>query len=246
MSAKISTVLLAATTRWVPTARLAMALADAGFAVEIVCPSGHPLSHTRVARHTHRYQGLAPLRCFSAAIAASRPDLIVPADDLATRHLHRLYQRENSRGEPGEKVCELIERSLGATGSFPVVFSRKAFLHLARKQGIRTPRTEIISGPEDLKRWANDTGFPAVLKADGTSGGNGVRIVRSLDEAQRAFRALSAPPLLARAVKHALLDRDSTLLAPALGGERPGLRPRTRSNQRHRLLEGCCPGQPPF
>jgi len=210
------TVLLAATTRWVPTARLAMALADTGFAVEIVCPSGHPLSNTRVARQTHRYQGLAPLRCFSAAIGASRPDLIVPADDLATRHLHRLHQHENSRGKSGKTVCALIERSLGATESFPVVFARKTFLDLARKQGIRSPKTVVVNRPDDLKQWANDTGFPAVLKADGTSGGNGVRIVYGLDEAQRAFRALAAPPLLARALKHALLDRDSTLLAPAL------------------------------
>jgi biotin carboxylase len=59
-------------------------------------------------------------------------------------------------------------------------------------------------------------GFPAVLKANGTSGGDGVRIVRTPEEAARAFRALEAPPLLARAVKRALFDQDMTLVWPSL------------------------------
>ena len=41
------TVLLAATDRWYPTARLGMALADAGCIVDAVCPSSHPVRLTR-------------------------------------------------------------------------------------------------------------------------------------------------------------------------------------------------------
>ena len=59
-------------------------------------------------------------------------------------------------------------------------------------------------------------GFPTVLKSNGTSGGDGVRIVDNLESALRAFRKLQSPPLLARALKRALIDRDRTLLWPSL------------------------------
>src|ERR1700691_1985290 len=58
--------------------------------------------------------------------------------------------------------------------------------------------------------------FPVVLKADFSSGGDGVRVVRNLEDAERALRALQAPPLLARAMKRAFLDRDTTLVWPSL------------------------------
>jgi hypothetical protein len=55
-----------------------------------------------------------------------------------------------------------------------------------------------------------------VLKADGTSGGNGVRIAQTFEEAERALRTLQAPPVLARATKRAIVDHDTTLLWPSL------------------------------
>jgi hypothetical protein len=110
----------------------------------------------------------------------------------------------------------LIERSLGAAESFPVAYARAAFMKLAEEEGIRIPKTEVIESPEDLKDWNLRNGFPAVLKADGTSGGYGVRIVNTMEDAERAFRFLQAPPRFLRAAKHALLDRDATLIWPAL------------------------------
>jgi len=142
--------------------------------------------------------------------------LIIPNDDLATRHLHQLHERARSRGEAGASLCALIERSLGAPESFTAVCSRALFMELAREEGVRVPKTEFIADPDGLRSWSDRVGFPAVLKANGTSGGEGVRVVHTLHESQRAFRKLQAPPLLARAAKYALLDRDTTLIWPAL------------------------------
>jgi len=208
--------LVATTANWFPTARLVMAVANAGFRVEAVCPSGHPLDKTGAAQRIHSYQHLRPVASFARAIGAARPDIVIPGDDLASRHLHRLYQSEQGRGGTGTAVCRLIERSLGSAESFPALFARAAFLQIAREQGIRAPRTEVIHGPDDLRKWAAGTGFPVVLKADGTSGGDGVKIVHSQEEAERAFRTLASPPLLARALKRTLLDGDSALLRPSL------------------------------
>jgi len=209
------TVLIATTSRWFPTARLAMALAHAGCVVDAVCPPRHPLGKIGAVRKTHDYRGLLALASFAGAIAKTQPDLIVPGDDLATAHLHRLHNRELRRGSAGQPMRLLIERSLGSAHSFPVVYARTAFMELARRADIRAPRTEVIGDLDALKKWVARVGLPTVLKANGTSGGDGVRVVHTFQEAQRALRALQAPPLFLRAVKRALVDQDKTLLWPS-------------------------------
>jgi hypothetical protein len=206
------TVLIATTSSWFPTARLAMALAHAGCVVDAVCPPRHPLDKISAVHKTYGYRGLAPLKSFARAIAGTKPDLIVPGDDLATLHLHRLHQREGR----GSEMAGLIERSLGMPESFPVVYARTGFIELAQQEGIRAPKTEVVASVHALREWVSRMGFPTVLKANGTSGGDGVRIVHTLEEAEHAFRALQAPPLLPRAVKRALVNRDNTLLWPSL------------------------------
>jgi len=210
------TVLIVATDRWYPTARLAIALAHAGCAVHAVCPAGHPLSKIRTVQRLHDYNGLMPLMSLERAIARTNPDLVIPADDLATRHLHQLNVRERHRRGAGSPICELIQRSLGAAQSYDILGARSASIQIAQEEGVHAPKTEVIADRVALRNWIAHTGFPTVLKANGTSGGNGVRVVNSLEEAEQAFRKLQAPPLLARAVKHALVDRDLTLIRPSL------------------------------
>jgi hypothetical protein len=197
-----------------------MALASVGFTVDMVCPRRHPVRKTKAARKIHRFNGLAPLRSLSAAIADAEPDLIVSGDDLATRNLHRLYERELQDGKEGSAICALIERSLGAAESFPISYARAAFMEMAQREGVRIPKTRVIWNRDGLKDWIIRNGLPAVLKANGTSGGVGVRVVRMVDEAESAFRLLQAPPRFLRAAKHALLDDDLTLVSPALRREK--------------------------
>jgi len=210
------TVLVVATTRWFSTARLAMALARAGYNVEALCCSSHPLGKTSAVQRIYAYHGLTPSRSLTNAISASKPDLIVPGDDLATHHLHKLYDRERLEGNEGESVCALIERSLGAPDGFPVVCARASFIESALQEGVRVPKTQAILNDKDLTRWLTQSGFPTVLKANGTTGGVGVRIANTVEEAESAFRRLQSPPLLARAVKRALMDSDRNLLLPSL------------------------------
>jgi hypothetical protein len=170
----------------------------------------------RTVRRVYAYRGLTSLSPFAGPIATARPDLIVPGDDLATSHLHDLHTRELRRGKAGLWVSELIERSLGAPESFPVVYARTPFIDKAREQGLRAPQTEIITDLDGLRKWVARVGLPTVLKADGTSGGEGVRVANTLDEAERAFRVLQAPPLVARAIKRAVVDQDKSMVWPSL------------------------------
>jgi biotin carboxylase len=198
------TVLLATTARWFPAARLVIALADAGFAVDALCPSHHPIGKTAAVRQVYRYRGLDALASLADAIAAAKPDLIVPGDDLTTQHLHVLYAHEQRKGDAG------------APENFAVLNARAKFMELAQAEGIRVPKTEVISDRGDLQQWIAQTGLPTVLKADCSSGGDGVRVVRTIEDAARALRILQAPPLLARAAKRALVDQDMTLVWPSV------------------------------
>ena len=212
------TVLIVTTSRWFPTARLAVALANAGCNIAAVCPSGHPISKTTVEPRIFAYRGLAPLRSIAAAIRATNPDLLVSGDDLATWHLHCLHaQAQKLRSHKFDSpFTQLIERSVGAQEFFDAIDDRASFMNLANEEGVRIPKTATIASSDDLSQWIAQVGFPTVLKANGTSGGVGVRVVNNTEQALSALRDLQAPPLEARAAKRAIFDRDTTLLVRSL------------------------------
>jgi hypothetical protein len=213
-------VLLVSTAYWFSTARLAGALSKAGFIVESISSGSHPLRKTSVVSRNHDYSGLRPLQSVASAIAAAKPDLVIPCDDLATKHLRDLHGREAHSGHTASGLCKLIERSIGLSVSFPVVQSRAAFIALAEAEGIRVPKTAAIKNHADLEQWIQHMSLPVVLKADGTSSGEGVAIARSEKDAKDAFASLEAPPLVVIALKRAIVDGDLTQIVPMISRRR--------------------------
>lgn len=209
-------VLIAATARWFATARLALALAQARCIVEVICPPRSPLQKVKAVRRVHTYYGFAPLTSLSDAIFAVRPDLIVAGDDLAAQYLHDLYLRERREGKAGMPICALIERSLGTVTNLPLIYSRRAFLEFAHQEGIRVPQVESIRDTTDLRKCIARIGFPLVLKADGTSSGEGVRIARTLEEAERSYRKLHSPPSLVLALGRVVVNQDLRSISPSI------------------------------
>lgn len=195
-----------------------MALGETGCTVKAICPDDHPLRKTRVVEESFPYRGLTPLASFADAISLAKPDFVIPGDDLAAQHLRQLHREQSRAGN--KEICALIERSIGPAESFPFLFCRSKFINLAEEQGIRAPKTKAIANIDELRKWMASAAFPMVLKADGTSGGEGVRVVRTPQEAEHAFRRLQAPPIVARVVKRVLLDRDTTLVLPMLSRRR--------------------------
>ncbi|MGH9512762.1 MAG: ATP-grasp domain-containing protein [Terriglobales bacterium] len=214
------TVLVATTCRWFSTTRLAIALADAGFATEAVCPPGHPIAKISSTTRVNTYRGLRPIESLRRAIAAAKPDLIVPSDDLATRHLFDLYERECSARTGEFDIRGSIERSIGAPANFSGLKSRTRLIEIAERERIRVPKTAVIQNLGELKRWTAQQGFPSVLKADGTSGGTGVRVVQTFEEAERNFLELQAPPSFAKIATQLRGERDSTRIVPWLRRQR--------------------------
>lgn len=187
-----------------------MAFAQAGCEVEAMCPSGHLLTRLRAVRRIHSYSGLRPMKSIRTAIDAAKPDLVVPCDDLATKHLHHLHTKEKRPGGESSRILALLERSLGHHARYSTVDSRNEFIALAREEGVRAPKTAIVTNASDLRAWLNENGLPAVLKVDGTHGGAGTEIVCSMEEAESAFHKLNVGILMTRAAKRAVVGRDMT------------------------------------
>ena len=204
-------ILLATTCRWFTTARLAIAFADAGCKVDVVCPRGHAVIETGLIRRLFSYHGMRPLHSLQVAIDSAKPDLIVPCDDLTTMYLCQLH----SSSDHGETKA-VIERSVGSPSSYPLFTARSEFLRRAYENKIAVAQTTEVADFASLRAWLSTFGYPAYLKADASSGGVGVKLITDIDSAQHAFEQLSAPPRLTRVVKRLLVNDDTSLLLPCL------------------------------
>ena len=108
----------------------------------------------------------------------------------------------------------MLQRSVGDPAQYALIESRNEMVALAQSEGIAAPETKCVFSEEQVEGWLNEHGLPAVLKADGTSGGEGVEIVCSRKEALRAFRTLRAPRATHIVVKRALIDRETNVVIP--------------------------------
>lgn len=213
-------VLLVTAYRWVSSARIGMSFAEAGWTVEAACPRGHIFESTKAVRRLHECHSFAIPYSIRRAISRAKPDLVVPCDDLVASHLRHLCDSDSS-SKTSDDLRALLARSLGDSSCYADLDSRGRVAALARQQGVAVPETALVRSIADLEAWVTRNEFPGVLKTDGSTGGYGVRIVSTLDEAKNAFAALSVPIGLLRAVKRAVVDKNETHLVPSLKRIRP-------------------------
>ena len=184
---------------------------------------GIPCGRTRCVGQIFPYSGFRPLDSLLAAIDATEPQMIIPCDDRAVQHLHELHAKACSLGTSGNNLAALIEKSLGLPSSYPIVCARYELLTSARQEGLRVPDTEPINSAGDLESWQIRRSFPWVLKADGTFGGHGVRIVHTPEQAEKSFLELTRFYRGGRAIKRLCVNRDAFWLRPWCNGTRPGI-----------------------
>ena len=221
--AKQPKVLIITAFRWFPMMRLALELSEAGFTVETLVPGGYGIEETPFVKTTYRYNAIAPIASLHAAIMASRPSLLVPYDDCVTTQLHQLYKLTDPSEPAGFRLRSLIARSLGQPEDLSMLCSRYRICSLARELKIPGPATEAVVDKSTLITQLNSLPLPVVLKSDGSWGGTGVVIATNREEAVRAFRKLSTPPGVLRALKRLIINRDPTLILPCLRRRRPAV-----------------------
>jgi glutathione synthase/RimK-type ligase-like ATP-grasp enzyme len=218
-------VLLAATLEWPNAARLAIAFRDAGFAVDVVAPAGHLVHAMTAPRRTFLYRAHRAAVSLRRAIEMSQPDLIVPCDDRAVRRLHQLHAQASRSERPRDSasIPALIERSLGPPASFPIVRKRDSLAALAALEDVRAPPTDSIRTVFELRRWVAEHGLPAMLKLDGTSGGEAVVPVYDSAKLGRAFLGMRLRRAGLSRLKHARQNKDVHLPFDYLSDGAPGI-----------------------
>jgi len=96
--------------------------------------------------------------------------------------------------------------------------SRDRFIAAAQSLGIAAPEMHAVASIGDLEKRLKDFGFPAVLKLDGSWGGDGVSVVHNREEARAAFERLSRPRSRLRGLARSFLRNDLHFLRDALYG----------------------------
>jgi hypothetical protein len=107
----------------------------------------------------------------------------------------------------------LVERSLGAPGSYPCTISRVKLLALARRLNVPVPMGRAIACKAELTAWLFGARPPWVLKLDGSWGGMGVAVVATQRAAYAAFHRLGRQSSAVRAAFRLVVNRDSYWLA---------------------------------
>jgi hypothetical protein len=198
-------VLVISSNRWPLSARLAITLIQHGCDVSAICPPGHPLEYVRAVRRIFRYRTIGSRGSLVRALQRTCPLLVVPCDDPSVAQLHEVHSHTPS-------LRPLIERSLGDPAGFPVLESRERLLATARALGVHVPEGSTVTSPAEAGEHFARFGTVALLKLDGTSGGKGVRIVRSPAEAAVQFQSLRRAASLAASLKRLVVDREPLAL----------------------------------
>jgi hypothetical protein len=198
---------------------LARSLHEAGASIQILCPRGNSMRQLPFVKKTYPYSTFRPLPSLRRAISAAEPDLVIPCDDHIASQLHQLYKTASG----DDKLRQLLKTSLGSPDNFALFHSRVDVCRLAREMGVACPETVPVVDKADFWRKLNGFGLPAVLKIDRSWGGNGVAIVRTAAEAERAFARLQGYPGFPRALKRLLKVGDARLMQQMLGGGKNAL-----------------------
>lgn len=189
-------ILVIATQKTAVAARISMALVDAGFRVAAATPHGHPVRCTRTVQHHFSYRNLTCLHSITRAVRRWSPDLLVCTDDLAVRQLQKLYVRSAaSKDKDTARMSELIELSLGPADSFSAMRDKSEFLSRVCFEGLRGPRTTVLSAGQRLKCLPADLNYPVVVKADRSYGGICVRVANNAAEVRNAVWELQTPTM---------------------------------------------------
>lgn len=206
--------------------RFPAAMGAAGADCAVLSPPGFTCLASRFIRqwfplpaHRGLWLGLAFVRrALEKAVRAYAPDLIIPLDDISAQYL-RVFGRAANLAP---RTRDLLERSFGAPEGYAAVCSRAAAMAAGRRLGIRVPEFLATRESAALLAAATQWGFPVVLKAENSCGGNGVAIAHNADELHSAIRHFHGGPLWRRSRRAAVgafwhtVGLVETALAPPL------------------------------
>ncbi|CAA7626633.1 conserved hypothetical protein [Candidatus Terasakiella magnetica] len=186
---------------WWTIARLPSQLVAAGFDVAAFCPEHSFLALTDFVNERYFLQGDEIADELADAVAAWKPDLIVPGDEFAVHLLHHV-----DRLDVPAHLRQLIRRSCGDSRFYDVVSDKSRTLEEAASLGIRHPAQALAA---ELDAFSAVHGYPLLIKMSIGMAGKTVRACSDSTTAAAAITELQhlllppyAPPSSLSVQKH--------------------------------------------
>ncbi|HVT12267.1 MAG TPA: hypothetical protein VHE55_08365 [Fimbriimonadaceae bacterium] len=182
-------ILVLALENYLSAARLPKALADGGFEVAAIC---YPDALISLTRYVDRKEVLPRdadaaevARRMIAIIDSWEPRLVIPADNRALRFLHHIVEVERSGVLP-PALIRLVKESLPDPAAFAVATDKRVAAALMHRLGFDVPEWRPIASIREAEAFAEEIGFPVILKPEGGQAGEGVAICGNAEDLRAA------------------------------------------------------------
>jgi predicted ATP-grasp superfamily ATP-dependent carboligase len=195
--------LVATATQWYGAARMARCLAEAGFTVSLLTPQNSPSEKSRfltkvghIGTSTTWHQWIY---AFAAMVKATSPRVVLPCDDTAVRLMQALVLTPPDDLQPALRLelGSLIADSLGTPAHYRTSIDKTLISPAAEALGVRVPAFAVVSELGAAHRFAQQHGYPVVVKRSHSSAGQGVAICADATALSGAFETLAQPDALA-------------------------------------------------
>ena len=200
---KRAVLMVSTATGWLGTARMARTFANADFEVLLLAPAASLAVKSRyltrvrfLPDHANPMQFLLAL---AAMVGESKPQLLVPCDEMALRLLFALILEPPPAGATSVMLlplAALVRESLGDPKHYATSVDKLLLTPAAQDLGVRVPRHVIANGIDEAKAFADTHGYPVVLKRRFGFAGEGVAIVNNSEELVREAHSLLRPDQL--------------------------------------------------
>lgn len=178
---------------WLGTPLMPKALKEAGFEVATICLRDSMLSKTRHA-HYHYIMpdrnGPTVAKTFIRAMKDWKPVMVVIGDETVLSFLHKALRAIESGVDIGldEDGKQAIRNSLPAPEYLEATIDKYEFRRLLKQLDVRCPRSRDVLSTADALSFAEEVGYPVVVKSGVGAGGSGVAICRDEDSLADIYR----------------------------------------------------------
>jgi len=178
---------------WLGTPRMPKALKEAGFEVATICLRDSMLSKTCHADYKYILPDLnaqTVARTFIRAMKDWKPAMIAIGDETVLAFMHNMLRAIESGVDLGldDEGKQAIRNSLPRSQYLTASIDKFEFRKILRELDIRCPRSVDLFSTADALSFAEEVGYPVVVKSGVGAGGSGVAICRDEDQLSEIYR----------------------------------------------------------